>query len=119
MMRKLLSVIFMGVLSTWGFLGCKVKTTCPAYHSHFLLFPETQDQEFSLFAEDSLPKEALTSEKLWTGISVGPDNKRTYKKRHYVIPMKDVYKSDGDSSVFGGTSATNIDSTKNNRRFKN
>lgn len=118
-MRKLLSVLLLCALGSYMIVGCKVKTTCPAYHSHFLLFPETQDQEFSLFAQDSLPKEVITSEKLWTGISVGPDNKRTYKKRHYVIPMKDVYKTEGDSAVFGGTSATNLDSTKNRRIFKN
>lgn len=117
-MRKYLGVIFSVAIIASAIISCKTKTTCPAYHSHFLLFPETQDQQFSLF-EDSVPKDVQTSEKLWNGISVGPDNKRTYKKRHYVIPMKDVYKSESDSAVFGGTSATNLDSTKSQRRFRN
>lgn len=102
-----------------GIFGCKTKKTCAAYHSHFLLFPEVQDQYFSLFEDDSIPKDLVVSEKLWMGISVGPSNKRSYKKRHYVIPMKDVYLPESDSAVFGGTSATNLDSTHSTKSFKN
>ena len=111
---------FLVLVITLGFVSsCRTKKTCAAYHSHFLLFPESQDQQFSLFEKDTAPKDLATTEKLWNGISVGPDNKRTYKKRHYVIPMKDVYPEESDSNVFGGTSATNLDSTKAGRKFLN
>jgi hypothetical protein len=112
------SIVIVGLFS----FSCKTKQTCAAYHSHFLLFPEVQDKYFSLFEEtDSAfaPKENLvSSDKLWNGISVGPNNKRNYKKRHYVIPMKDVYREiEADST--GGTSMINLDSTKNQKVFSN
>lgn len=118
-MNKVASWTILLLIFFGGVFGCKTKKTCPAYHSHFLLFPEVQDQHFSLFESDSTPKEPVVSQKLWTGISVGPSNKRSFKKRHYVIPMKDVYLTESDSAVFGGTSATNLDSTHATKPFKN
>lgn len=111
-----LCVLLIGFSAFWS---CKPKQTCPAYHSHFLLFPEIQNKQFSLF-EDSIPKESLTvSKKLWTGIAVGPYNKRSYKKRHYIIPMKDMYPDiEGEDST-GGSSMINLDSTKNKKVFNN
>jgi hypothetical protein len=122
-MNKTLLILFtLGVFASMT-LSCKTKQTCAAYHSHFLLFPEVQDKYFSLFEEtDSAfkPKEGLaTTDKLWSGISTGPNSKRTYKKRHYIIPMKDVYRPVEGQDSAGGTSFINIDSTKNNRKFSN
>jgi len=116
---SLLTILSVGVFT----FSCKTKQTCAAYHSHFLLFPEVQDKYFSLFEEtDSAfaPKETLaTTEKLWNGISVGPNNKRSYKKRHYVIPMKDVYKEVETTDSTGGSSMINLDSTKTQKTFTN
>ena len=118
-MYKIFGIICVLLLSFSAFWSCKPKQTCPAYHSHFLLFPEVQDKHFSLF-QDSIPKEnSAVSRKLWTGIAVGPHSKRTYKKRHYVIPMKDVYpETEGEDST-GGSSIINLDSTKNKNVFTN
>jgi hypothetical protein len=104
-------------------VSCKVKQTCAAYQSHFLLFPEVQDKYFSLFEESDTayaPKEELvTTSKLWNGVSVGPNSKRSYKKRHYIIPMKDVYPEVETTDSTGGTSMINLDSTKTQKTFNN
>ncbi len=113
-----LTVYFVITLS-----ACKTKEVCAAYHSQFLLFPEIQDKYFSLFEEtDSsfAPKEELaTTTKLWNGISSGPNSKRSFNKRHYIIPMKDVYPEIEGSDSAGGTSIINLDSTKNKKKFSN
>ena len=118
-MSRSIALILTGLVAFSAiFSACKTKKTCAAYHSHFLLFPEIQDQYFSAFGPDSVPKE-VTTKKLWNGISVGPDSKRSYKKKHYVIPMKDVYRPEVDSGGGYGTSAINIDSGKTKRKFRN
>lgn len=104
-MRKTLFIL--GLISAIS--ACKTQTTCPAYQSAFLLSDEVQDQYFSYFESDSIPKEFPKSKKNSSGISSGPTVK-TYEKYHYRFPMKHVYtvEESGDS-LFGGTSATNID----------
>lgn len=104
-MKKLVFVFgFIALMS-----ACKTQTTCPAYQSAFLLSDEVQDQYFSYFESDSIPKEFPKSKKNSSGISSGPTVK-SYEKYHYRFPMKHVYtvEESGDS-LFGGTSATNID----------
>lgn len=89
--------------------SCGPKMTCPAYQSAFLLSDEVQDEYFSYFAKDSLPKDLITTKKNSLGISQGPTIK-TYNKRHYTFPMVHVYQvQETSDSLFGGTSATNID----------
>lgn len=121
--NRFIGIIGIGIIFGSMFSACKTKETCAAYHSHFLLFPEVQDKYFSLFEESDTsfaPKEKLvTTDKLWNGISVGPNSKRTYKKRHYIIPMKDVYREIETSDSTGGTSIINLDSTKNKKVFSN
>ena len=103
--------------------SCKTKEVCAAYHSQFLLFPEVQDKYFSLFEESDssfAPKSELTTtSKLWNGVSVGPNSKRTFNKRHYIIPMKDVYREVEGTDSTGVTSMINLDSTKNEKKFSN
>ena len=104
------SVFKIGLLGCVIFaFSCKPKMICPAYQSAFLLSDEVQDEYFSYFQSDSLPRESVSSNKSGNGISQGP-TKDTYNKRHYNFPMKHVYtvEEKGDS-LFGGTSATNID----------
>jgi hypothetical protein len=106
-----------------GLNSCKAKVVCAAYHSQFLLFPEVQDKYFSLFEKtDSVftPKTTLTSSsKLWNGIAIGPNSKRTFNKRHYIIPTQDVYREIEETDSTGGTSMINLDSTKNEKKFSN
>ena len=91
------------------FFSCGPKMICPAYQSAFLLSDEVQDEYFSYFAKDSLPKEFTKSKRDASGISQGPTVK-TYNKRHYNFPMQHVYQvEEAGDSLFGGTSATNID----------
>lgn len=123
-MKKTILIFSICASSSYFFFSCKTKEVCAAYHSQFLLFPEVQDKYFSLFEETDTsfaPKLGMASaEKLWNGISVGPNNKRTFNKRHYVIPMKDVYREPEESAdSTGGTSIINLDSTKNEKKFTN
>ena len=101
--------LFSLILTVVALVSCGPKMTCPAYHSAFLLSDEVQDEYFSYFEKDSLPKDFTNSKKNAYGLSQGPTVK-TYNKRHYTFPMVHVYqvKETGDS-LFGGTSATNID----------
>ncbi len=101
----LLSLLIIAV----ALISCGPKMTCPAYQSAFLLSDEVQDEYFSYFKKDSLPKDFTTSKKNVSGISQGPTVK-TYNKRHYTFPMVHVYQvQETGDSLFGGTSATNID----------
>lgn len=90
--------------------SCKTQTTCAAYQSAFLMNDSVQAQYFSYFESDSIPKEFPKSKRNGNGISNGP-TVSSYEKYHYTFPMKHVYKVEGEGadSLFGGTSATNID----------
>lgn len=103
------TILFISLILMSFFFSCGPEMTCPAYHSAFLLSDEVQDEYFSYFGKDSLPKDFMTSKKNVSGISQGPTVK-TYNKRHYTFPMVHVYQvQETGDSLFGGTSATNID----------
>lgn len=105
-MRKLLIILAV----TASLSSCKTQTTCAAYQSAFLMNDSIQAQYFSYFESDSIPKEFKKSKRNGDGISSGPTVK-TYEKFHYTFPMVHVYEVEQEQgdSLFGGTSATNID----------
>jgi len=60
--------------------------TCSAYSSYFILDKDVIESTFSPFGNDSLPRE-LSTEKNSEGIAQKVD-KKVWKKKQYIIPMK-------------------------------
>lgn len=77
--------------------SCKSSKVCPAYQSSFIHGKEKQEEFFSYFGDDSLPKE-MTADKDKHGIAQG-STPETYKKDHYDVPMREVYPEDTTSKA--------------------
>ena len=107
---------FLILLSTVVFFSCKVKKTCPAYHSSFILKSENQDAYFSPFQTDSMPTEIKYGKNkygLMNGCTV-----KSFKKRHYNVPMQDyqgVVVEDEFPFETNVTDIDQIDHTKNRK----
>ena len=100
---QLITVI---LISTATF-SCGVKKTCPAYHSYFILKPENQDAYFSPFGKDSIPETPKYGKNkfgLMNGTTV-----KTFKKRHYTVPMQDFQAEVAEEEYPFETNATDID----------
>lgn len=82
---------------------------CPAYHSCFILSEEDQHKFFNMFGEDSIPKDAhiAPSEKDKNGISKGT-TKKSWKKRHYYVPMIVIKPAGADSTAIDSSSAIQV-----------
>ncbi len=96
-----ISLILVGVFS------CKVKKTCPAYHSYFILKPENQDAYFTPFGKDSIPEVSKYGKNkfgLMNGCTV-----KSFKKRHYTVPMQDFQGEVVEDEFPFETNATDID----------
>ncbi len=84
-------------LAIGSLFSCQKSMICPAYQSYFILDPEVTRQHFSLFGEDSLPKQIWEVDKKKVGIA----NAMAYNKKvrkmqtistHSVyLPMKDPF----------------------------
>ena len=78
--------------------SCKKDIICPAYQSYFLLDSGKREKYFSLFGEDSLPKEIVEVKKSKFGIM----EKMTYRKKDnsfHTLPMDVVYPELSDSAI--------------------
>lgn len=96
----LLSVIFVSLLSS-----C-TKKTCAAYHSAFIHHQGDREAFFAYFTPDSVARvdaPKFAKEGLVKGVTL-----KNFKKRHYIVPMKDYYGSPKDEYPFE-TNATDID----------
>ena len=86
-------LVFLSILSLTGlgaFYSCQPKMACPAYHSSFILDTRETRRQFSLFGEDSLPRDVWEVNKKKVGIA---DEVAYWKKdwQMRTIPMKSVY----------------------------
>jgi len=88
-MKRLITYIFYLTIVSY-FAGCQQKMICPAYHSYFILDTEETRKTFSLFNEDSLPKDTWKVDKEKYGIAKSkPYNKKLNELR--TISMTSVY----------------------------
>lgn len=94
-MHKYLLVILICMIAALE--GCKSNKVCPAYQSSFIHGKEKQEEFFSYFGNDSLPKD-MSTDKDKHGIAQGSTPK-TYKKDHYNVPKQDVYPDDTTSKA--------------------
>ena len=87
--------------------SCKKDYICPAYQSYYLLDSARREQYFSLFGEDSLPKEIVQVKKTKVGIM----DEVSYKKRNtdlQNLPMTIVYPEPKDSLLLQEDSLANM-----------
>ncbi|HYG37815.1 MAG TPA: hypothetical protein VD908_04315 [Cytophagales bacterium] len=80
------------------FSSCKKDYICPAYQSYYLLDSAKRQQHFSLFAEDSLPREIIEVKKNKFGIM----EKMSYRRKSTslnTLPMTMIYPEVSDSSL--------------------
>ena len=95
-----ITVLFVNLLSS-----C-TKKTCAAYNSAFIHREEDRQAFFAYFSPDSVARvkpPSISKEGLAKGVTL-----KNFKKRHYVVPMKDFYGSPKDEFPFE-TNATDID----------
>ncbi len=102
---KITTYIFLGLFAICSLASC-TKKTCAAYHSAFIHNKSDQQAFFAYFSPDSVARvEGPKFNKV--GIVKGVKLKN-YKKRHYVVPMKDYHGAPKDEYPFE-TNATDID----------
>lgn len=88
-MKRLITYIFCLTIVSY-FAACQQQMICPAYHSYFILDTEETRKTFSLFNEDSLPKDTWKVDKEKYGIAKSkPYNKKLDELR--TISMTSVY----------------------------
>jgi hypothetical protein len=92
---RTICVLFL-LIQLLSFSSCKKDYICPAYQSYYLLDSAKREKYFSLFGEDSLPKEIVEVKKSKVGIM----EETTYRKRNnqlQTLPMIIVYPEPPDS----------------------
>ena len=80
--------------------------TCSAYSSYFILDKDTKEAMFSPFGTDSMPRE-LNTEKDAHGIAQKVD-KKVWKQKQYIIPMKLVPPAKVDAPAPDSLSADSV-----------
>ncbi len=92
--RYLYILILAGMSSLFS---CQRKMICPAYQSYFILDPDVTRRHFSLFGEDSLPKQNWEVDKKKVGIANAMAyNKKIHKMQtvsteSVYLPIKDPF----------------------------
>lgn len=95
MRRRYLYILLIAGASS--LFSCQKQMICPAYQSYFILDPNEMHRHFSLFGEDSLPKQTWEVDKKKVGIANAMAyNKKTRKMQtvsteSVYLPMKDPF----------------------------
>lgn len=90
--------------------SCQRKYVCPAYQSAFVLDEDKTERFFSLFGQDSLPKDDFFVSKNKFGI-IEDVNYRKRKERLKTIKMENVLPPPSDSVLLAGHDLSAMDST--------
>ncbi len=95
MKNRYLYILILAGIGT--LFSCQKKMICPAYQSYFILDPNETRRHFSLFGEDSLPKQNWEVDKKKVGIANAMAYNKKIKKMQTVstqsvyLPMKDPF----------------------------
>lgn len=114
-MKRFNTYIFC-LITAGYFAACQQKMICPAYHSYFILDTEETRKTFTLFGEDSLPKDTWKVDKEKYGIAKSkPYNKkldelRTISMTSVYLPLEDPFDEFRRQNVNAGSDVM-IDST--------
>jgi len=107
-MKRLITYIFCLTTACY-FAACQQKMICPAYHSYFILDTEETRKTFSLFNEDSLPKDTWKVDKEKYGIAKSkPYNKkldelRTISMTSVYLPLEDPFEQFRRENTMAGS----------------
>jgi hypothetical protein len=107
-MKRIITYIFCLTIASY-FAACQQKMICPAYHSYFILDTEVTRKTFSLFNEDSLPKDTWKVDKEKYGIAKAkPYNKkldelRTISMTSVYLPLEDPFEQFRRENAIAGS----------------
>jgi hypothetical protein len=103
---RTICVLFL-LIQLLSFSSCKKDYICPAYQSYYLLDSAKREKYFSLFGEDSLPKQIVEVKKSKVGIM----EDMGYRKKNnqlQSLPMTIIYPEPPDSVLLQEDSLANM-----------